>query len=81
MSVFHHVQPAPIAGERKYRAFLLRCWQDEAAKPGGEAVWRFKLVHFDGRQTKKVFTQLEEVVTYLGAELEIGKDATDEEGK
>jgi hypothetical protein len=75
MSIFNDKQLAHSAGEQKYRAFLLRCWQDEAIKPEGEVVWRFTLVHFDGKQTKKGFARLEELVSYLRAELESGSAA------
>ena len=46
-----------------YRAFLLRCWQDEEE-------WRFTLVQVDDDHIKKGFASLEDVFSYLCGELE-----------
>ena len=50
-----------------YRAYLLRCWQEEA---GGGAPWRFTLVGVGQEQAQKGFASLEDLFSYLRAELE-----------
>ena len=51
----------------KYRAFLLRCWQDEE---DGESRWRFTLLEAGDEGGKRGFACLEELVTYLRVELQ-----------
>ncbi len=46
-----------------YRAFLLRCWQDEEE-------WRFTLVQLGDEGEKQGFACLEDLVTYLRVELQ-----------
>ncbi len=48
-----------------YRAFLLRCWQEAGAGPGGRATWRFSLVEPGDRKTERGFASLEEVFDFL----------------
>jgi hypothetical protein len=55
-----------------YRSFLLRCWQEPGAGPGGAPAWRFVLVQLDGEETRKGFARLEELCAYLRGELERG---------
>ena len=50
----------------KYRAFLLRCWQDEE---DGESRWRFTLVEAGDEGGKRGFARLEDVVAYLSETL------------
>ena len=50
-----------------YRAFLLRCWQEEA---GGGAPWRFTLAEVGEERTRQCFASLEDLFSYLRAELE-----------
>lgn len=54
----------------KYRAFLLRCWQEADAGTAGELTWRFTLVQLGQGQTKKGFASLEDLVAYLRVELQ-----------
>jgi len=60
-------------GELGYRAFLLRCWQEEDLENGGEPdeslVWRFALVQINGRSRAKGFASLEELVDHLRGQL------------
>lgn len=49
-----------------YRAFLLRCWQEEE---NAERVWRFILVKINKEPIKKGFTTLEDLFDFLQAEL------------
>ena len=53
----------------KYRAFLLRCWQEPKAGQAGEPAWRFMLVEAGDEIGKRGFASLEEVVGYLKDEL------------
>ena len=48
--------------EGAYRAFLLRCWQEPGAGPGGRPAWRFTLVKVEGGVVQKGFASLEGVV-------------------
>jgi len=52
------------------RAFLLRCWQEADAGPGGESAWRFALARAGGEGTRRGFASLEALVAYLRQELE-----------
>ena len=49
-----------------YRAFLLRCWQEDL---DGESHWRFTLVQMGEEGGKRGFASLEELVDYLREEL------------
>jgi hypothetical protein len=57
---------------RAYRAFLLRCWRETEAEPGGQAAWRFCLVEPGNGETKRGFASLEALLAYLWQELEAG---------
>ncbi len=54
-----------------YRAFLLRCWREAGAGPGGRATWRFSLVEPGNGETARGFASLEAVMAYLRQELKI----------
>jgi len=60
----------------KYRAFLLRCWQEAGAGPAGDAAWRFTLVQLGQGGAKKGFACLEDLVTYLRGELDAARPHT-----
>jgi hypothetical protein len=55
-----------------YRAFLLRCWREAGAGPGGQATWRFCLVEPGNEETERGFASLEALLAYLRQELEGG---------
>jgi len=55
--------------ESGYRAYLLRCWQEAAAGPGGEPAWRFTLLQAGGGGTQRGFASLEALVMHLRREL------------
>jgi len=52
-----------------YRAFLLRCWQEPEAGPGGQPAWRFTLVQVGEERAKKGFASVEALLDYLREEL------------
>jgi len=58
--------------EPTYRAFLLRCWREVGAGPGGRAAWRFCLVEPGSEETKRAFADLEALLAYLRRALEAG---------
>lgn len=49
-----------------YRAFLLRCWQEQT---NGEPTWRFTMVQHGGGQVQRGFACLEAVMAFLDEEL------------
>jgi hypothetical protein len=51
-----------------YRAFLLRCWQENG---DGEPLWRFTLVKMGNDHSKKGFARLEDLTTFLREELSL----------
>ena len=51
-----------------YRAFLLRCWQDEE---DGESRWRFTLVEAGDEGGKRGFARLEDLTAFLREDLDI----------
>jgi hypothetical protein len=55
-----------------YRTFLLRCWREAEAEPGGRAAWRFCLVEPGDGKTGRGFASLEALLAYLRQELEAG---------
>lgn len=55
-----------------YRAFLLRCWREAGAEPGGQAAWRFCLVEPGNGETERGFASLEALLAHLRQELEDG---------
>ena len=58
-----------------YRAFLLRCWQEEG---GGEAPWRFTLVGVGNNHTQKGFASLENLTAFLREDLSISQPDKDQ---
>jgi hypothetical protein len=52
-----------------YQAFLLRCWREEQATPGGSALWRFSVEEVLHERRKWGFASLEALLTFLRAEL------------
>jgi len=58
-----------------YRAYLLRCWQEE---DGGEAPWRFTRVGVGGGYTRKAFASLEDLTTFLREDLRISQPDKDQ---
>ncbi|MGB3714660.1 MAG: hypothetical protein WA996_09545 [Candidatus Promineifilaceae bacterium] len=60
------------AGEQDYRAYLLRCWQEEdiqhGREPEGSPVWRFTLVQIDNERRTKGFACKEKLLNYLREE-------------
>jgi hypothetical protein len=54
-------------GGGNYRAFLLRCWQEDVNE---ESHWRFTLVQMGEEGGKRGFACLEDLVTYLQLELQ-----------
>jgi hypothetical protein len=57
------------APELGYRAYLLRCWLEAGAGPGGEPAWRFVLMQPGDEGTRRGFASLEALVRHLRAEL------------
>ena len=55
-----------------YRSWLLRCWQEPGAGPGGAPAWRFLLAQLDSEEARKGFASLEALCAYLRRELERG---------
>ena len=55
--------------EASYRAYLLRCWQEAGAGPGGEPAWRFSLVRAGAEERQRGFARLEDLVAFLQEEL------------
>ena len=55
--------------ELGYRAFLLRCWQEAGAGPGGVPAWRFALMQPGDEGTRRGFASLDELVAFLRKEL------------
>ena len=52
-----------------YRAYLLRCWREEPAAPGGPSPWRFSVEEVLHERRRRGFTSLESVLAFLEAEL------------
>ncbi len=52
-----------------YRCFLLRCWLQEGAGPGGEPGWRFTVQEAEPDAARRAFACLREVEAYLEATL------------
>jgi hypothetical protein len=51
-----------------YRAYLLRCWQEGGAAPGGSACWRFSVEEVLRERRRRGFTDLEALVAFLQAQ-------------
>jgi hypothetical protein len=58
-----------VGSGEDYRAFLLRCWQEPGAGPGGEPAWRFTLVRVENEGGQRGFASLAELVEHLRQEL------------
>jgi hypothetical protein len=57
--------------ESGYRAYLLRCWQEEGAGPDGEPAWRFTLGQPGDEGRRRGFASLEALVVFLQEELDL----------
>jgi len=53
--------------DKSYRAYLIRCWQDEPA------AWRFSVEEVRAGAQRHGFRELEDVIAFLRAELRQGK--------
>ena len=62
---------ASTSAEATYRAFLLRCWREAEAGPGGQATWRFCLVEPGDGETERGFASLEALLAHLRQKLEV----------
>lgn len=69
MPFFQNNQKETKLDSLTYHAFLLRCWQETIPTADMESSWRFSLIHFDGLQTEKGFSSLEDLLEYVQAEL------------
>ena len=68
MATNNTIEQERAASRGAYRAFLLRCWQEDV---DGEHRWRFTLVKADDEGGKKLgFASLEVLFSYLRSELE-----------
>jgi hypothetical protein len=52
-----------------YRAYLLRCWQEEDVGTGQEPLWRFSVEDVFGERRRQGFGSLEALVAFLRVEL------------
>lgn len=52
-----------------YQAYLLRCWREEGAAPGGSSRWRFSAEEVLHERRQRGFASLESLVAFLRAEL------------
>lgn len=59
----------PRAQNRRYRCYLLRCWLEEVAGPGGEPAWRFTVRQVGPDAGRHSYTSFHEVVALIEAEL------------
>jgi hypothetical protein len=61
--------------ERKdlHRAYLLRCWQEEASDPNGTPGWRFSVEEVLHERQRRGFDSLEALVAFLRDELADGE--------
>ena len=69
MPVNQEQYPVIKESGEKYRAFLLRCWQEPEAGQASGAAWRFTLVEAVDEAGKRGFACLEDLVGYLREEL------------
>ncbi|NOZ28826.1 MAG: hypothetical protein GXP39_12340 [Chloroflexi bacterium] len=53
---------------RRYRSYLLRCWQEEA-RPGRAPVWRFALLEVGREWRRWGFGDLEALMAFLRSEV------------
>jgi hypothetical protein len=59
----HHIQNRP------YRCFLLRCWLEEGAGPGGGPAWRFAIRQAELNAARRSFASFHDVTEWIEAEL------------
>jgi hypothetical protein len=52
-----------------YQAYLLRCWREEQAAPGGPSPWRFSVEEVLHERRRWGFSSLESLLAFLQAEL------------
>ncbi|MBE9508875.1 MAG: hypothetical protein IMY86_12615 [Chloroflexi bacterium] len=67
-----------MAESRRYRAYLLRCWQEGEAAPGKEPHYRFSVEEILRKRPRRGFDSLEALVAFLRAELSSGRGETPE---
>lgn len=60
-----------MGGERPppYRAYVLRCWQEQPGGVSEESSWRFSLEEVVQERRRRGFSDLDAVVSFLRAEL------------
>ena len=63
------IQSEPRTWNRPYRCFLLRCWLEEGAGPGGAPAWRFAVRQAELDAARLSFTSFHDVAAYIEAEL------------
>ena len=56
-------------GRRLYCAYMVRCWQEGEAACDGKPIWRFSVEEVLHEKYLRGFGSLEEVATFLQAEL------------
>ena len=52
-----------------YHTYLLRCWREDGDSPDAEPVWRFSIEEIMGKQRRRGFGNLQEMIAFLQAEL------------
>ena len=52
-----------------YRAYLLRCWQEQPVSLDEAPLWRFMLQEISGEQPQRSFGSFEELVAFLSVEV------------
>jgi hypothetical protein len=55
----------PVKKLSPYRTFLLRCWQEGRASPGGRFTWRFSVEDVLDKRRRQGFGSFEQVIAYL----------------
>jgi hypothetical protein len=55
--------------QERYRAYILRCWQEGKAGTGQESPWRFSVEDVFGERLVQGFGSLETLIAFLGVEL------------
>ncbi len=53
-------------GKSAYKAFLLRCWQEQT---GNAPLWRFSLEEIGGDRKRRGFARKEDLFKFLGQEI------------
>lgn len=72
----------PGKKNQHHRAYLLRCWREGKTAAGEERPWRFLVEDVLGQRPQRGFVGLDELVTFLQAELaDGGSDSERKEGK